>query len=152
MNRLPVLTVEGRRALEEQLQTLYVRRSEAVGEIAIARDETDLSESTAYLQARDQQEMVEGRIFEIESILREARDADLTGRSDTVRLGSRVVVADEFGEVEFHLVDPFAVDPAAGRISTESPVGRALLGTRSGDRVIAETPAGPRTLTVRKVS
>ena len=63
-----------------------------------------------------------------------------------------MVVADDAGEVEFHLVDPFAVDPARGRISTESPVGRALVGARSGDRVVAETPAGQRVLAVRKVS
>lgn len=146
-----VLTAEGRRALEEQLRSLYTRRSAVVDEIAIARGETDLTESTAYLQARDEQGMVEGRITEIETILRRARDADLTGRSEVVRLGSRVRVEDDAGEVEYHLVDPFAVDPAHGRISTLSPVGRALLGARSGDRVTAQTPAGTRTLRVRRV-
>ncbi|HYA01089.1 MAG TPA: GreA/GreB family elongation factor [Candidatus Binatia bacterium] len=152
VNRPTVLTLEGRRALEERLRDLYSRRSQVVGEITIARDETDLTESTAYIQALHDQEVVEGRIIELEGVLREAEVAHPTRSNGSAGLGSRVTVADEGGEVEFHLVDPYAVDAAQGRISTESPVGRALLGARSGDVVTALTPAGRRVLAVRKVS
>lgn len=145
-----VLTSEGRRALEEQLQGLYKRRSDVVEEIAASRDETDLAESTAYLQAREEQSLVEARILEIETILRGAGEAE-SGGSDVARIGSRVVVADGGDETEFYLVDPYAVDPPLGRISTESPVGRALVGARGGDVVTAQTPTGPRRLAVRRV-
>src|SRR5487761_1218642 len=152
-----VLTSEGRRALEEQLQGLYKRRSDVVEEIAASRDETDLAESTAYLQAREEQSLVEARILEIETILRGAGEAE-SGGSDVARVGSPgggvgggVVVADGGDETEFYLVDPYAVDPPLGRISTESPVGRALVGARGGDVVTAQTPTGPRRLAVRRV-
>jgi transcription elongation factor GreA len=144
------ITPEGRRALEDQLKELYARRPQVVEQIVISRDEAELAESSAYLQAREEQALVEGRIVELESILRRAEvvDRPTDGR---VELGSKVVVEDSSEETEFHLVDPFAVDPAAGRISAESPVGRALLGARPGETVVAQTPSGPRPLRVRRI-
>ncbi len=147
-----VITSEGRRALQAQLASLYRRRTEVAAEMSVARAETDLTESSSFFQAREEHGLVEGRIVEVEAILREAREMDATGRSAVVRMGSRVVVADASQEIEYHLVDPFAVDPGRGRISIESPVGKALIGARRGDRVVAETPGGPRPLRVVRCS
>jgi transcription elongation factor GreA len=149
-NGAVTVTPEGRQALENELQELYARRPQLVEQIAASRDEAELTESTPYIQAREEQALVEGRIVQIESLLRAAEVAE-PPHSGAVELGSRVVVKDGQGETVFHIVDPFAVDPAAGRISIESPVGRALLGAKSGTTVVAVTPSGERRLRVQRV-
>jgi transcription elongation factor GreA len=145
------LTVEGRRALEAQLRDLIARRPEVIEHITATRSEGDLAESSAYAQALDEQAPLEGRIAEVEEILRTAEVIDAPSGSGVVQFGSHVTVVDEFGEADYHIVGSPEADPGAGRISAQSPVGRALLGARAGDTVTAVTPEGPRTLTVGRV-
>lgn len=150
-NHVQALTLEGRRALEAQLRQLIERRPEVIELIAASRAEGDVAENATYLQAKEEQAALEGRIAELEEILRTADVIESPSAKDVVQLGSRVIVDDEFGESAYQIVGSPEADPAAGRISGRSPVGRALLGARAGETVIAVTPEGPRSLTVRDV-
>jgi transcription elongation factor GreA len=145
------LTPAGKAALEAELARLVERREEVVRRISETRSEGDLSENAGYHQAREDQAHLEGRVQEIEAILRHAVIIDNRSTDGSVRLGSTVVVEDEFGEAAFTIVGPAEADPASGRLSDRSPVGRSLLGRRAGDTVEAETPSGVRALHVVRV-
>ena len=95
--------------------------------------------------------MLEGRILTLEKMIRNAViiEEQHDGR---VQVGSRVTVRDEFGEEEYTIVGPAEVDVAKGRISMESPVGKALLGHKVGEEVKVQTPGGMRPVTIVKVS
>ncbi|MFN2450929.1 MAG: transcription elongation factor GreA [Candidatus Dormibacteria bacterium] len=146
------MTAEGRAALQAELdQLVTVRRPEIVRRIATTRDEGDLKENAGYHQAREDQSRVEGRILELEDALRRSVLID-TGPSDgSARLGSTVVVSDEFGETTYRLVGPTEVDAAAGKISAESPLGRAIVGSRAGVTAEVSSPAGPREVRIVRV-
>ena len=147
------MTAAGRDALEVELQQLTtVRRPEIVGRISTTRDEGDLKENAGYHQAREDQSIVEGRIQEIEALLRLAVIIEEGSVDGTARLGSTVTVSDEFGETVYHLVGPTEVDIPQGKISAESPVGQALIGSKKGAEVVVEAPNGTRTLRVTKVA
>ena len=145
------LTAAGRAALEAELADLTLRRTEIVQRIAETRSEGDLKENAGYQQAREDHSLLEGRVQEIEAILKTAVIIDESGGDGSVRLGSTVVVADEFGESTYTVVGPAEADPGAGRISNQSPVGRALVGHRAGDGVEVQTPAGSREVRIVSV-
>lgn len=145
------LTAEGRAALEAELADLNVRRTEIVARIAETRSEGDLKENAGYHQAREDHSLLEGRVQEIEAILKTAVIIDVSSGDGSVRLGSTVVVADEYGESTYTVVGPAEADPGAGRISNQSPVGRALLGRRADDRVDVQAPGGTREVRVVRV-
>ena len=146
------MTAAGREALETELNELTtVRRPEIVARISSTRDEGDLKENAGYHQAREDQSIVEGRIQEIEALLRLAVIIEEGSVDGTARLGSTVTVADEFGETVYHIVGPTEVDIASGRIASDSPVGQALIGARKGAEVVVEAPSGKRTLKVTRV-
>lgn len=139
------LTPEGKKKIEEELEHLTtVRRHEVAEAIRSAKEEGDLSENSAYDEAKLQQGFLEGRVQQLEAQLRNAVLIQKNGTSDTIHVGSRVTVLDEeFGEEEtYHIVGSAEADPGAGRISNESPIGEALLGHKVGDMVEAETPGG----------
>lgn len=146
------LTAAGKASLEAELAQLTVRRTEVVGRIAETRSEGDLKENAGYHQAREDHSMLEGRVREIEAILRSAVIIDPSSGDGSVQLGSTVVVADEYGETTYSLVGPAEADPGNGRLSNQSPVGRALVGRRPGDVVEAQTPGGPRELRIVSVA
>jgi transcription elongation factor GreA len=145
------LTAAGRAALEAELDALRRKRSEVVARIASTRSEGDLSENAGYHQAREDQARLEGRVATIEAQLRTAVIIDQGTSDGTVRLGSTVIVEDEFGQTEYTIVGPAEADPLAGRLSHLSPVGSALLGRRPGDQVAVQAPSGERTVTVTQV-
>jgi len=146
------MTAGGRAALEQELEELVtVRRPEIVRRISTTRDEGDLKENAGYHQAREDQSRVEGRILELESALRNSVLIDEGPSDGSARLGSTVVVSDEFGETTYRLVGPTEVDAAAGRISTESPLGQAIVGARAGITVEVSSPAGAREVRVVRV-
>ena len=138
------LTLEGKRKLEEELEYLTtVRRKEVAAEIQSAKEEGDISENSAYDEAKLAQSFLEGRIQTIEVQLRDAVLIEKNGDSDRVDVGSIVTVAEEGGEEEtYHIVGSAEADPLDGKISNESPIGKALLGAKKGDVVKAETPVG----------
>jgi transcription elongation factor GreA len=145
------LTAAGKAALEAELDRLVERRQEVVKRISETRQEGDLSENAGYHQAREDQAHLEGRVQEIEAILRHAVIIDNRTTDGSIRLGSVVVVEDEFGEACFTIVGPAEADPTSGRLSDQSPVGRSLLGRRAGDTVEAQTPSGVRALRIVRV-
>ncbi len=146
--RAQVLTAEGKQALEEKLHFLKsVKRPEIAEKIGRAADDGDLSENGAYHQAKEDQGRLEGQIAEMEAILRFAEVAVDTG--DVASVGKHVTVQDENGaEKTYRLVSSHEADPSRGYISDISPIGSALMGTRAGDTVQAQTPGRARTFKI----
>lgn len=148
-NKKVVLTYEGLKKLEEELEELKtVRRKEVAEKIKEARGQGDLSENAEYDAAKEEQGEIESRIVVIEKMLRNAEviDDDEVS-SEIITVGSKVKIWDvEFEEeVEYSIVGSAEADPMNmenGKISNESPVGRGLLGHKIGDEVEIETPGG----------
>ncbi len=141
-----LLTFTGLKKLEEELHDLkVVRRKEVAGKIKEAREQGDLSENAEYDAAKDEQRDIEARIEEIEKILKnvEVVDEDEVDL-DKISVGCKVKVYDiEFDEeMEFSLVGSSEANSLKGKISNESPVGKALIGAKVGDVVEVETQAG----------
>lgn len=141
-----LLTYAGLKKLEDELHDLKVnRRKEVAGKIKEAREQGDLSENAEYDAAKDEQRDIEARIEEIEKILKnvEVVDEDEVDL-DKISVGCRVKVYDiEFDEeMEFSLVGSSEANSLKGKISNESPVGKALIGAKVGDVVEVETQAG----------
>ena len=136
------LTVEGLKKLKEELDYLAnTRRQEIIERIQEAVSQGDLSENADYAQAKEEQGMVESRIQEIEDIIKNAEIIHHTD-SDTVNIGSSVVVKIDNKEFSYSIVGSNEANPAEGRISNESLVGRSLLGRKKGEKVEVETPSG----------
>ena len=154
-----VLTYEGLRKLEEELEDLKtVKRKEVAEKIKEARGQGDLSENAEYDAAKEEQGEIESRIAVIEKMLRntEVIDDDEVG-ADIVTVGSKVKIWDvEFEEeIEYTIVGSAEADPMNsenGKISNESPVGRGLLGHTTGDLVSIETPGGMAEFKVLAIS
>jgi transcription elongation factor GreA len=148
------LTPEGRTKLEAELEHLrHVRRAEVAERIHAAKEEGDIMENSAYDEAKNEQAFVEGRIMTIEQMLKNAVLIDAARSKDSVQLGSYVTVIERgaSGEDVFHIVGSAEADPDRGRISNESPVGRALLGKRVGDEVQVKIPDGVRYIKVKEI-
>ena len=144
-----VLTPEGKAAVLAELEHLRnVRRPQVIERLRRLREQGAGQTYGEYQEAKDEGAFIDGRIRELERLLAEAEVADCRP-TDVVALGSRVVVVDEEGcEAEYQIVGTAEADPRAGRISHESPVGRAVLGRRSGEVVQASTPGGTRQLRI----
>jgi transcription elongation factor GreA len=148
-----LLTREGLAKLREELEYLRnVRLPEVAQSLEQARS-TNLSteDEPGYELTREEQAAVEGRIVQIEDMLARAEviDEDAVQQSGIVQIGSTVVVVDDAGrEQSFQIVNPLEVDAIHGKISSESPVGRALLGHRAGDEIEVTVPTGTRRLKI----
>ena len=141
MDKKNILTYEGLKKLEDELENL----KEIAQKIKEAREQGDLSENAEYDAAKDEQRDIEARIEELEKILKNAEvvveeEADL----DKVSIGCNIKILDcEFDEeLEYKIVGSTEANSLKGKISNESPVGKALLGKKVGDTVKVETPAG----------
>lgn len=145
-NKQIMLTDEGLKKLEDELEYLKtVKRKEISGKIKEALGFGDLSENAEYDEAKNEQAQVEVRIVQLEKMLKNAKVIDQDDIDiDKAGLGTRVKVYDEDfeEEVEYSIVGSTEADPDAFKISDESPVGKALLGKKVGDRVEVSTPAG----------
>lgn len=142
--RETILTPEGLRKLEEELEFLKtVKRKEIAERIKQAKEFGDLMENSEYEDAKNEQAFTEGRILMLEGMLRSAKVIDNHDvRSDMVTVGSTVRLMGEAGEeLSYTIVGSAEADPSKDRISNESPVGRALLGKRKGDTVTVQVPA-----------
>ena len=146
MTKKNILTYEGLKKLEDELQDLkVVKRKEVADKIKEAREQGDLSENAEYDAAKDEQRDIEARIEEIEKILKNAEvvvedDVNL----DKINIGCSVRIYDmEFDEeLEYKFVGSTEANSLKGKISNESPVGKALMGKKVGDLVTVETQAG----------
>ena len=144
MNKETVITGEGLKRLERELEELKtVKRKEIAERIKIALSFGDLTENSEYDEAKNEQALIEGRISEIENQLKNVRVLDESQLStEIVHIGSRLKVKDlDTNEIETYQIGPTEADPLNGRISDESPVGRAFISLSQGD-VEIETPNG----------
>lgn len=147
-----ILTQVGREKLENELKGFKtIRRPEVIDRIKKAKDYGDLSENAEYEDARNEQSFIEGRIQEIEYILKYAKTAT-NGKGDTVGLGSSVTIDMEGDKVTYEIVGSAEADPVNGKISSESPIGSSLLGRKSGEMLEALTPGGKITIKVLKIA
>lgn len=141
-----LMTAEGLKKLEEELEDLkVVRRKEVSEKIKQALAFGDLSENSEYDEAKNEQAQVEARIAQIESMLKVARVVeDDAGAADSVGIGKKVKIFDiEFEEEEeYVIVGPTESDPANNKLSYESPVGKALMGKKVGEEISVEAPGG----------
>lgn len=146
MDKKNILTYQGLKKLEDELQELkVVKRKEVAEKIKEAREQGDLSENAEYDAAKDEQRDIEARIEDIEKILKNAEvvveeEVDL----DKISIGCNVKILDvEFEEeLEYKIVGSTEANSLKGKISNESPVGKALLGKKVGDVIKVETPSG----------
>ena len=152
MNQPTYLTPEGEAKLRAELSELTgPRREELAQRLRAAIQMGDLSENADYHKAKEDQAFLEGRIQEIEAVLRNAVIIEKT-QSDVVIVGSTVTVQeDNFSPETYYLVGAKEADPRNGRISNESPIGKALLDHKVGDVVEAETPGGKIRFKILKV-
>lgn len=154
MSEISFLTADGKEKLKNELEYLKkVAREEISKRLRAAIQMGDLSENADYIQAKEDQAFLEGRILELETILNNVQIIEEKDRSrDKVDIGSTVTVQEEnFPEETFFLVGPKEADPVNGRISYESPIGKALLGHKVGDQVVIDTPGGKISLTIRAI-
>ncbi len=150
------ITREGLKKIEEELHHLEtVRRTEIADKIKQAKELLSTPNDAEYEDAKNEQAMLEGRIQQLQSLIQNAEliDEDGAHRSKTVMLGSTVKVksSDDPKGHEYTIVGPAEADPREGKISHESPVGRALLGKKLHDEVIVNAPKGPVTLKITKI-
>ena len=138
------LTPEGLKKLEEELEYFRtVRRQEVAQRLRAVLEEQDILENAEYEDAKNEQAFVEGRILTLGGILKNVVIIEESGPTDRVGIGSRVTVAEEDREPEtYHIVGSVEADPKSGRVSNQSPLGKALLGHRVGDEVIVNIPDG----------
>ncbi len=137
------LTPEGKEKLERELERLKTEGRRAVANnLRRAIEEGDLSENFGYTESKREQAMLEGRILEISTVLANAQVLE-AHNGDQARIGSTVTITEAGRSPErYQIVGPAEADPAKGRISHESPLGKALLGHKPGDQVEAKTPGG----------
>lgn len=147
------LTSDGVAKLKEELEDLVSnQRPKIAARLKEAKEYGDLSENAQWDDAKDQQAFVEGRISEIENILKHSQIIEAPkGKGGTVSLGSVVHVEVEEGEQKYHIVGSPEANPDEGKISNESPIGKALMGCKPGDEVEVEVPAGSITYKIKKV-
>lgn len=143
MTKKYLLTQEGLEKLKKELNVLVnERRKEVIERIQEAVAHGDLSENADYAQAKEEQAFIEGRILEFEETIKNAEIIKTDGNRSIVSIGSTVKLRANGGEKIYTIVGSNEANPAQGRISNESLVGQKLIGSKPGDRVEVETPAG----------
>ncbi len=148
------LTADGEKRLREELLHLKgPAREELALRLRSAIQMGDLSENADYSAAKEEQAFLEGRIIELENILANAVIIDDIAKNEgVVGIGSMITIQEEdYPEETYHLVGPKEADPQNGRISHESPIGKALIGHRVGDLVRVDTPNGQMTFKITKI-
>lgn len=155
MNSTPsYLTPEGEAKLRKELEELKGPRRDALAKrLRIAIQQGDLSENADYIQAKEEQGFMEGRIQELTQILSNVITIEENnGHRDSVEIGAKITIQEgNFPEETYFLVGPTEADPRNGRISHKSPIGEALLKHKVGDMVSVKTPAGEIRLKILKI-
>jgi len=148
VDREIILTPEGFQRLKEEVEYLSsVKRDEVAERIRAARDFGDISENSEYDDAKNEQALLEARIYALEEKLRGATVIDSgTVNTETVNVGTKVTLQDmERGDVlQYAIVGSAEADPTDHKLSNESPVGRAILGRKPGDKVTVAVPQGSK--------
>ena len=156
MDKQQIITQASLDSLKAQLDELKAQREIIKKDISTARSYGDLSENSEYDEAKNEQAKNAMQIAELEERIKNAHVVDESEIDhNLVHVGSIVVVYNEKKkkEITYHIVDSYGADPLAGKISDVSPIGRALVGSKSGERVVAELPSGEQVgLKVRKIT
>jgi transcription elongation factor GreA len=144
MNNKPAyLSKEGLEQIRQELDELVnVRRAEIAARIHEAKEHGDITENAEYEDAKNEQAFVEGRIQALSALVKNAVVIEENHNSSHVQIGSTVTIQSKDGKESFMIVGSAEASPAEGRISNESPVGRALLGRKKGEEVTVSVPAG----------
>lgn len=149
------LTKEGYQKLQDELEHLRsVKRQEVANRLHEAMEGGELIENAEYEAAKNEQAFVEGRIQELEILLATARviDGSKKEKADLVQIGSKVTIKEDGSKPEVYtIVGAAEANPREGRISNESPIGKAILNHRVGDEVQVEAPAGMYKVTIMKI-
>lgn len=146
------ISSEGLEKLKNELQELKTTvRKDIAERIESAKQLGDLSENAEYQEAKDAQSQNEARIAELEEILREVVIISENHRTDIVDIGSTVLVATPDGEMTYTIVGSEEANPKEGKISNESPLGRAFLGKKKGEEVEVKAPAGVQVYTIMDI-
>jgi transcription elongation factor GreA len=153
MNKKIYLTKEGLDELKKEYEELTkVKRPDVLERVSQARNLGDLSENAEYVVAREELSFVDGRIDEIEEILKQAELIGASKSHSLVKLGSTVKVSNGPAKEVFTLVGEWEADPKEKKISHESPLGKALLGKKIGENVEVEAPAGKLVYTIESIN
>lgn len=152
MKKLFRLTQAGVEELKTELTNLIGQRSPLADRIRQARELGDLSENAEYQTAREEQDRLETRIGELEHVLQNAQLIKKTKSDGKVRLGSTVHLKATGKPSQFQIVGTMEADPTNGKISDESPIGKALLGKKVGEKAQIKTPNEVKTYTILEVS
>jgi transcription elongation factor GreA len=148
------LTREGFDKLQEELDQLRTQRRQEIAErLHEAMEGGELIDNAEYEAAKNEQAFVEGRIKELEVLLATAKIVDEAASADTVQVGTKVTIQEDGSDSTecYAIVGAAEANPSAGKISNESPLGRALLNKKAGDKAQVDAPAGPFMVTVVKV-
>ena len=147
-----IISQEGYDKLKKELDHLVnVKRHEIADRIQKAKDMGDLSENAEYSEAKDEQAFNEGRIAELSQMLKNLTVVENGHNKDIVGMGSTVTVKSESGEKRYTIVSFNEADPMEGKISNESPLGRAFLHKKKGEKVKVITPKGETEYTIVKI-
>lgn len=147
-----LVTEEGLKKLQDELQHLKtVRRREVAEAIQRAKEQGDLSENAEYVDAKEEQGLVEQRIAELDASLK-AVEVIRKSATDAVSVGDAVTVQWNGETKTYTIVGPKEAEPASGRISNESPVGTALLGKHVGDAASIRTPSGQKDVRITNIA
>ncbi|HUV72111.1 MAG TPA: transcription elongation factor GreA [Clostridia bacterium] len=153
MEKKVYLTKEGFEKIRKELEELKNKtRPSVVERLALARMQGDLSENNEYSSARGELAFIDGRIEEVEDVLKRAvLMEEPSGPREAVCLGCKVTVSDGKKEQIYHIVGEWEANPAEKKVSRSSPLGRALLGKKAGERVEFEAPAGKVVFKILKI-
>jgi transcription elongation factor GreA len=155
MNKDIYISKDGLNKLQEEMKEITtIKKKEVASRIKTAKEFGDLSENSEYDDAKNEQAFMEGRISEIEHILKNAKIIEEVAckTTDKVCVGHTVVVDLEGGEAKFRIVGSYEADPEMGLISNESPIGEALLGKKKGEEVSVKVPAGEMRYKIKKIT
>ena len=146
-----VLSPQGRQKLENELDDLKKNRRRQVAErIGLAKEFGDLSENAEYHEAKEEQAFIEGRILELEMMLKNAQVVTKNG-TDKVEVGSQVTLKIDGKIIEYTIVGASETDPKAGKISVDSPLGNSLMGKAKNEKVEIMTPQGKMTCEIIEI-
>lgn len=152
-DKINYISADGLEKLQQELQNLKtVRRRETAAKIESAKALGDLSENAEYHEAKDEMAFIEGRILEIQHILKNVSLIDQSATKGAVRIGSKIEAETNGKKKTFTIVGSNEADPTQGLISNESPLGNAFLGHSQGDEVEVSTPAGTQMYTILTIS
>ncbi len=151
MPKETLLTQAGLEKLKLQLKELKERRKTVAERIKIAREYGDLSENSEYDDARNEQSFVEGKIQDLEEMIKNARVVAKSAANDKIEMGSTVTLKNADDTFSYEIVGANESDPLHGKISAESPMGFSLIGKAKGEKVDITTPNGTTTYEIVEV-